>query len=120
MPAAAQADPEGQKVQQSLDALTESRRFPGALAQRRSWTGHATTFRSGTAALGTGCPMVGADARLRVASTTKIFTAVVVLQLAAKGRIRLDAPVERYLPGVVRGTGAGAGIDGRANTAWDR
>jgi D-alanyl-D-alanine carboxypeptidase len=37
--------------------------------------------------------------RFRIGSVTKTFTAVVVLQLAAEGRLRLDAPVSRYLPG---------------------
>jgi D-alanyl-D-alanine carboxypeptidase len=103
-------------VQRMLDDLTRDARFPGALAYRRDGRGRATTVTSGTAELGTGRPMVGADARLRVASATKIFTSVVVLQLVAEGRVGLDEPVERYLPGVVRGTGAGAGIDGRAIT----
>ena len=31
--------------------------------------------------------------------------ATVVLQLVERGRIDLDAPVERYLPGLVRGNG---------------
>lgn len=107
------SSPDTRTMQRMLDALTRDGRFPGALAHRRDSRGKTTTLRSGTAELGTGRPMVGAQARLRVASTTKIFTAVVALQLVTSGRLRLDAPVERYLPGVVRGTGAGAGIDGR-------
>ncbi|WP_333776093.1 serine hydrolase [Streptomyces sp. IBSBF 3136] len=43
--------------------------------------------------------------RLRVGSVTKTFTATVVLQLAAERRLSLDAPVARYLPGLVRGHG---------------
>lgn len=37
----------------------------------------------------------------RIGSTTKTFTATVVLQLVAEGRIGLDTPVERYLPGLL-------------------
>jgi D-alanyl-D-alanine carboxypeptidase len=59
---------------------------------------------SGVADLRTGRPMAAGE-RVRIGSTTKTFTATVVLQLAAEGRIGLDAPVERYLPGVVRGNG---------------
>ena len=33
-----------------------------------------------------------------IASLTKSFTAIATLQLAASGRIRLDAPIERYIP----------------------
>ncbi|MFI6641072.1 serine hydrolase domain-containing protein [Streptomyces sp. NPDC050504] len=44
---------------------------------------------------------VDPDGRFRIGSITKTFTATVVLQLVGEGRVRLDAPVERYLPGVV-------------------
>jgi CubicO group peptidase (beta-lactamase class C family) len=40
------------------------------------------------------------DARFRAGSTTKVVTAAVVLKLAAQGRIDLDRPVQRYLPGL--------------------
>ncbi|MEV4067794.1 serine hydrolase domain-containing protein [Nonomuraea dietziae] len=43
--------------------------------------------------------------RFRVGSATKAFTAVVVLQLAAEGRLSLDDTVDRWLPGLVRGNG---------------
>ncbi|EME97539.1 beta-lactamase family protein [Streptomyces mobaraensis NBRC 13819 = DSM 40847] len=45
------------------------------------------------------------DARFRIASTTKTFTSVVVLQLAAEGKLSLDDTVEKWLPGVVKGQG---------------
>ena len=35
----------------------------------------------------------------------KMFVATVVLQLVAEHEVDLDAPIERYLPGVVRGNG---------------
>lgn len=38
------------------------------------------------------------DGRFRIGSVTKTFTATVVLQLVAEGRLRLGAPVSRYLP----------------------
>ena len=68
---------------------------------------------AGTAELGTDRPMVGSDGRFRVASVTKTFVATAVLRLVARHRVRLDEPIETYLPGVVRGTGGGAEIDGR-------
>ena len=40
-------------------------------------------------------------ARFRAGSTTKVFTAAVVLQLAAEHRVALDVPVNRYLPGLL-------------------
>ncbi|MFD3553968.1 serine hydrolase domain-containing protein [Streptomyces goshikiensis] len=42
-----------------------------------------------------------AGARFRAGSVTKTFTAAVVLQLAAEGRVDLDGPVQRYLPGLL-------------------
>ncbi|MFI0741398.1 serine hydrolase domain-containing protein [Streptomyces sp. NPDC021100] len=45
------------------------------------------------------------DARFRIASTTKTFTSVVVLQLVAEGKLSLDDTVEKWLPGVVKGQG---------------
>ncbi|MFG7945066.1 serine hydrolase domain-containing protein [Streptomyces cacaoi] len=45
------------------------------------------------------------NARFRVASTTKTFTAAVVLQLVDEGKLSLDDSVEKWLPGVVSGNG---------------
>lgn len=48
-----------------------------------------------------------ADDRFRAGSVTKTFVATVVLQLVAEGRIRLDDPIGRHLPGLIP-----AGADG--------
>ncbi|MEV6900805.1 serine hydrolase domain-containing protein [Amycolatopsis sp. NPDC051372] len=71
----------------------------GALVQVRGSAG-AWSGVSGTADLSTGAP-VPANAHFRIGSITKTFTAVVVLQLAAEHRLDLDAPVQRYLPGLL-------------------
>lgn len=42
-----------------------------------------------------------ADTRFRIGSVTKTFTATILLQLAAEGRLRLGDTLERYLPDVV-------------------
>ncbi|GAB7184541.1 serine hydrolase domain-containing protein [Kitasatospora sp. Ki12] len=55
---------------------------------------------SGVADLATGAP-VRTDGRFRAGSVTKVFTATTVLQLVGEGRIGLDDPVERHLPGLV-------------------
>ncbi|MGW2186922.1 serine hydrolase domain-containing protein [Streptomyces sp. NPDC001719] len=55
--------------------------------------------------------MPGTDAALpldleyRIASTSRAFTAVVILQLVTEGRLSLDDTVEHWLPGVVSGHG---------------
>jgi CubicO group peptidase (beta-lactamase class C family) len=41
--------------------------------------------------------------RFRLASVSKSFTALLVLQLVEQGRLRLDDPLEKYVPGVVGG-----------------
>ncbi|MEU2789893.1 serine hydrolase domain-containing protein [Streptomyces sp. NPDC007100] len=95
----------------SLDTLVTRHGIPGAAAETTDpRCGRLTTAR-GVADLRTGHPMRAAD-RLRIGSVTKTFTATVVVQLAAEGRIGLDAPVERYLPGLIRGNGH----DGRTIT----
>jgi D-alanyl-D-alanine carboxypeptidase len=38
------------------------------------------------------------DTRFRIASVTKMFTAVAVLRLAQEGRIRLEDPIGKYVP----------------------
>ncbi|MFF7952683.1 serine hydrolase domain-containing protein [Streptomyces griseorubiginosus] len=100
------------ELRQALRTLTERDRITGAVvlvkhtnaaAPCGSWTESA-----GTADLSSGRPMIATD-RLRAGSVTKTFTATVVLQLAAEHRLALDAPVDRYLPGLVRRNG----YDGR-------
>ncbi len=49
-----------------------------------------------------GRPMTGRE-QFEIGSATKIFTSVLVLQQVDRGSVVLDAPVERYLPGVVPG-----------------
>ncbi|MFC9112280.1 serine hydrolase domain-containing protein [Streptomyces sp. NPDC057092] len=60
-----------------------------------NWAGSA-----GVRDLRTGAPALP-HARFRAGSTTKVVTAAVVLQLVAEKRVDLDAPVTRYLPGLL-------------------
>ena len=55
---------------------------------------------SGVSDIRTGAP-VRRDGYFRIGSTTKVYTAVMVLQLAQEHRIDLDQPVQRYLPGLL-------------------
>jgi D-alanyl-D-alanine carboxypeptidase len=71
--------------------------------QARATTGHATCeAREGVADVQTGSP-IPADGAFRIASTSKAFTATVVLQLVGEGRLKLDDRVEQWLPGIVNG-----------------
>jgi D-alanyl-D-alanine carboxypeptidase len=62
---------------------------------RLGWRGN-----SGVAELGT-TRDVPINGRFRIGSITKTFVATVVLQLVDEGRLRLDDPVDRWLPGAV-------------------
>ena len=87
-------------VQHALDELTGTHGLPGAAIQITE-PGHCRWVgTSGVADLTTGEPMMRRP-RFRIASVTKSFTATVVLQLVAERRVRLDAPVDEYLPGVL-------------------
>ncbi|MFJ9048637.1 serine hydrolase [Streptomyces bacillaris] len=97
-------------LQRSLDALVAQEKFPAAFAWVRK-DGRTSSLVSGSARLGEKVP-VPHDGYVRAGSNTKTFTAVVVLQLVAEGKVELDGPVETYLPGVVRGKG----INGRKIT----
>jgi D-alanyl-D-alanine carboxypeptidase len=99
LPTAGRADrPDLQAV---LDGLVAGRRrlAPGAVAYvadgEEAWLGSA-----GFADAGTRAPMP-ADARLRLESVSKIWTAVLVHQLAEEGALRLSDTVERWLPGLL-------------------
>jgi len=101
-------------LQRELDMLTGRDGMAGAAVRVEdpacgSWTG-----TSGLADVRTGRVMRG-DERIRIGSTTKSFTATVVLQLVAERRVALDASVEHYLPGLIRSNG----YDGRKITVRD-
>ena len=98
-------------AQARLDRLVEKSGLPGAIATVRGSDGKVRTYTAGTGSLETG-GAVPKDSRVRIASNTKMFTSTVVMQLVAEGRVDLDAPVETYLPGLVRG----GGNDGRRIT----
>ena len=97
-PAAAAAGPDRAGLQKQLDEVVATSSV-GALAEvrdgHRVWRG-----TSGVAEVGATRP-VPVHGRFRVGSITKTFVATVVLQLVDEGELRLDDPVEKWLPGVV-------------------
>ncbi|MGA4845663.1 serine hydrolase domain-containing protein [Streptomyces sp. G5(2025)] len=108
---AVSAAPRPDTVQQGLDALVRADGTPAALASVTDREGRERTYTAGVGNLATGAP-VPRDGQVRIGSNTKTFTAVVALQLVAEGKIALDASVDTYLPGLVRGES----IDGRRIT----
>jgi D-alanyl-D-alanine carboxypeptidase len=89
------------ELQRVLDGLVTgpNRIAPGATAYvsgpRGTWLGSA-----GVADLRSGAPMP-TDARMRLESVSKIYTAALVLLLAQEGRLDVDDTVEQWLPGML-------------------
>ncbi len=71
----------------------------GALVRVTGRSG-AWSGTSGESDVRTHAP-VRPDGFFRIGSTTKVYTAVMVLQLAQENRIDLEQPVQRYLPGLL-------------------
>ncbi|MER7668135.1 serine hydrolase domain-containing protein [Kitasatospora sp. NPDC096128] len=89
---------EGAARMAALRAVTDA----GAAAAIAEVRGGGGVWRAGTgvADLATGAP-VRVDGRFRAGSITKVLTATTVLQLVGEGRLGLDDPIGRHLPGVV-------------------
>ena len=85
--------------------------YPAVLASVTGPDGEQVDVAIGRGDLATGqAPPV--DGEVRIASNTKMFVAVIVLQLVQEGLVELDSPIETYLPGLI----TGEGIDGAAIT----
>jgi CubicO group peptidase (beta-lactamase class C family) len=101
--AATQNDGSRPELGALLDRVVDSG-APGALAVVRDGPTVRVEAR-GYADRAAARPM-RADDRFRIGSVTKTFVAALVLQLVEQGRLRLDDPVERWLPALVPGGGA--------------
>ncbi|WP_437736149.1 serine hydrolase domain-containing protein [Sorangium sp. So ce1335] len=104
--AEANTDPDD-PVQQGADHLVRDLEFPAVLVAVQDVDGETRHYVAGVADLETQAK-VPVDGQVRIGSNTKPFTAAVVLQLVGEGKVDLDAPIEAYLPGLIRGDG----IDG--------
>jgi D-alanyl-D-alanine carboxypeptidase len=93
--------PRGPYPQRLLDGLVSGRGWiaPGATAYvagpKGVWVGLA-----GLSNVKTGASM-RPDARVRLESVSKLWTATVILKLVGEGRMRLDDTVARWLPGLL-------------------
>jgi D-alanyl-D-alanine carboxypeptidase len=98
-------------VRLTLSELVNEDKFPAALASVQDRDGRTSNYAAGVADLETQ-EKAPVDGYVRIGSNTKTFTAVTVLQLVGEGKVKLDEPIETYLPGLLRGDG----IDGRRIT----
>lgn len=105
---AAQSRDSRDDIRKGMERLVTDDEFPAALAATVDRDGRARNYTAGVGDLKTGAK-VPVDGQVRAGSNTKTFTATVVLQLVGEGKVELDAPVDDYLPGLLRGEG----IDGR-------
>ena len=85
------------KMTDILEAHRAKQEFVGAVLALREADGTTITTTSGTKKLGGGGP-VDPHVPWGIGSVTKMFVAVVVMQLVEEGRIDLDAPIKRYVP----------------------
>jgi D-alanyl-D-alanine carboxypeptidase len=75
--------------------------IPGVVVLLRTPQG-SFTVSYGTTVLGATSPP-GVDTHFRIASNTKTMTAAVIVLLAQEGKLSLDDPVSKYIPGVPNG-----------------
>jgi peptidoglycan/LPS O-acetylase OafA/YrhL/CubicO group peptidase (beta-lactamase class C family) len=100
-PSEAQFDPElADQLQHILDDTVADSAIPGAALSVRMPDGTIWTGTSGLADLDKDVAMQPST-RVRIGSLSKMFTAVVVLQLMDEGKLSLDDPLTKWLPGLV-------------------
>ena len=84
-------------LQTMVETTAKELLIPGALVLLRTPQGEFTV-NYGTTLLGTTSPP-SPDTHFRIASNTKTMTAAVIVLLAQEGKLRLDDPVSKYVPG---------------------
>jgi D-alanyl-D-alanine carboxypeptidase len=92
----------GTKLRTLVPEAMKANAIPGAVVLIRSpkqgnWSG---TF--GTAELGKQVPMSLKD-HFRIGSNTKTMTSTVILQLVEEGKLKLNDPIGKFVPGVPNG-----------------
>lgn len=88
------------ELQRVVDSLALAAHVPGVVVAVQRAGQAPTVVASGVADLATGRKLTAAD-RFRIGSLTKPMVATIVLQLADEGRLALDDPIARLLPGVL-------------------
>lgn len=88
------------ELQALLDSAVAGGAIPGAVLSVRLPDGRTWSGAAGLADRETGMPMTP-ETRVRIGSLSKLFTAVITLQLVEEGRLALDSPVATWLPGLL-------------------
>lgn len=99
-----------QTMRTALAEFRHRQQVPGVALCAFTSAGPCRAVGSGTASLESGAPMTP-DTMFRLYSLTKLLTGSAVVTLAADGTVKLDAPVNQYLPELrVRGSADDGGI----------
>src|SRR5246500_4480165 len=85
----------------TVEATAKELMLPGTMVLLRTPQGEFV-FGYGTTELG-GTTPPRTDTHFRIASNTKPMTAAVIVLLAQQGKLSLDDPVSKYVPGVPDG-----------------
>jgi len=88
-------------LQTMVDATAKELLIPGAVVLLRTPQG-AFTVSYGTTLIGATSPPRG-DTHFRIASNTKTMTAAVIMLVGQEGKLSLDDPISKYIPGVPNG-----------------
>jgi CubicO group peptidase (beta-lactamase class C family) len=97
--ASAQNSPASAALDASLRGAVERKDVPGVVALITDRKGVLYESAFGVADVATGRPLAR-DTLFRIASMTKPITSVALMQLVEQGKIALDDPAEKYLPGL--------------------
>jgi D-alanyl-D-alanine carboxypeptidase len=93
------------RLDQMVDRWRQRAGVPAVTVAVERPDGSRFVAASGTGQRGGRGEPVTADSQFRVASTTKLFVATVVLQLVEEGRLDLGDPVATYVPDFALGRG---------------
>ncbi|HYP79690.1 MAG TPA: serine hydrolase domain-containing protein [Steroidobacteraceae bacterium] len=94
---AAAAQPGGAALDQYLESRLRETQIPGMVAMVVDRNGPRYTGAFGRQNVGANLPM-HADTIFRIASMTKPVTSLAVMMLVEEGKVKLDDPIEKYLP----------------------
>jgi D-alanyl-D-alanine carboxypeptidase len=91
-----------QKLSAAVEGVMAKNKIPGAIVGVWQKGQEPFTRAFGVSDKKTGAPM---DTKLymRIGSETKTFTGTAILQLVKEGKVGLDDPIDKYVPGVPNG-----------------
>ena len=89
--------PAFQLTEEGLKTYLSSQDFSGVVLLKKA-DGEVVEVTHGTVGIENETPIETNDARYRIASITKLFTAAIIMQLIDEGKIELDQPISELLP----------------------